>query len=500
MRIAVREVGEGALLVEYPGASEESANRAAIAAARRLSARAGVLDAIPGARTLYLAVEDRLDRPALEDELASDAGAAAPGRAVRVPVRYGGELGPDLAELARARGMTPEELARRHAAGSYRVAFLGFAPGFAYCVGLPEELAAPRLATPRTRVPAGTLAIGGSYTGIYPSETPGGWRLIGRSPARLFDPTADPPTLFLPGDSATFESAGPEVAAAPSLEHPAVVYPEGAVAIFRVATPGLFTSLQGAPRHGRGGYGVPAGGAMDLPLLAEGNALVGNAENAVALEITLQGPELLALANCRAAAAGCLEIEKNGSREPPGEPFEIASGDRLSLGRVTKGVRAYFCVEGGLAVASVAWQTHRLGKEDTIHRSLSPDAGARSRSRLPAGAPDGVVRVRLGPQEDRFTERSHRAFFEGSWRVSASSDRRGVRLAGEPLEHSGSAEVAPEGTALGAIQVPADGQPIVLGPDRPVTGGYAKIATVIAEDWPLVAQTAPGAFLRFRRA
>ena len=499
MRIAVREVGEGALLVEYPDASEDTANRAAIAAARRLSRRAGVLDAIPGARTLYLSVEDRLDRSVLERELAVDAGAAARGRAVRVPVRYGGEHGPDLAELARARGLTDEEVARRHAAGSYRVAFLGFAPGFAYCVGLPEELATPRLATPRTRVPAGTLAIGGSYTGIYPSETPGGWRLIGRSPARLFDPTADPPTLFLPGDSATFESAGPEVSAAPPADRPAVIYPEGSVPIFRVASPGLFSSLQGAPRHGRGSYGVPAGGAMDPSLLAEGNALVGNAAGAVALEITLLGPDLLALTPCRAAAAGNLEVEVNGAPRPPGRPFPIAAGDRLKLHRVTRGVRAYLCVAGGLAPGVTDWQTRRLGKEDTIHLAASGEA----RVLLPPPPPDqadGVVRVRPGPQEERFTERSFAAFFSRPWHVSASSDRRGIRLEGEPLEHVGSAEVAPEGTAPGAIQVPPDGQPIVLGPDRPVTGGYAKIGTVVAGDWPVVAQAPPGASLRFRLA
>ena len=499
VRAALREVGDGALLVEYPGASEDSANRAAIAAARRLAGRPGVLDAIPGARTLYLAV-DGADGSMLERELAGEAGAQEPGRLVRVAVRYGGEHGPDLAELARERGMAPEELARRHAAGSYRVAFLGFAPGFAYCVGLPEELSAPRLATPRTRVAAGTLAIGGSYTGIYPSETPGGWRLIGRSPARLFDPAADPPTLFLPGDSAVFESAGPEAGAAPPADRPAATYPEGSVPLFHVASPGLFSSLQGAPRHGRGSFGVPAGGAIDLPLLSEGNALVGNAGGALSLEITLQGPELVALADCRAAATAGLEVELNGSRLPAGSPFDVARGGRVRLGRVTSGVRAYFCVEGGLAVASTQWQTARLARDDTIRRAASPEKEAASFAGPPRGPSDGVVRVRPGPQEDRFTERSFRLFFEQAWRVSASSDRRGVRLEGEPLVHAGSAEVAPEGTAPGAIQVPADGQPIVLGPDRPVTGGYAKIGTVVAADWRVVAQTAPGASLRFRRA
>jgi allophanate hydrolase subunit 2 len=108
------------------------------------------------------------------------------------------------------------------------------------------------------------------------------------------------------------------------------------------------------------------------------------------------------------------------------------------------------------------------------------------------------VRVLLGPQEDRFGSAGIAAFLSQPWRVSASSDRRGVRLEGDPIRHEGSAEIAPEGTAPGAIQVPADGRPIVLGPDGPVTGGYAKIATVVAADWPLVAQAGPGGLLRFR--
>jgi KipI family sensor histidine kinase inhibitor len=500
MRVAIREVGEGALLVAYPGSSEDSANRAAVRAARRLAGRPGVLDAIPGARTLYLAVDGELDLDALERELSAEGGPSLTGRTVRVGVRYGGEHGPDLPELARLRGLSAEDFARRHAAAAYRVAFLGFAPGFAYCVGLPEELATPRLVTPRTRVPAGSLAIGGSYTGIYPSETPGGWRLIGRSSAKLFDPAADPPTLFLPGDSAVFEIAGPQVAGEAPPARPVAAAPEGGAAVFRVASPGLFTSLQGAPRHGQGSYGVPAGGAMDPSALAEGNALVGNAAGATALEITLQGPDLDVLADGEAAVSGRIAVELNGAPQPAGRPFALRRGDRLRLARVVEGVRAYLCLAGGLSIPASQWQTHRVSKEDTICREASPVPTPAPAATGRPEASGGAVRVRPGPQEDRFTDRAFASFFAQAWRVSASSDRRGVRLEGEPLAHSGSAEVEPEGTAQGAIQVPPDGLPIVLGPDRPVTGGYAKIGTVVAADWPVVAQTPPGGFLRFRLA
>jgi len=104
-----------------------------------------------------------------------------------------------------------EEFARRHAAASYRVAFVGFAPGFGYLSGLPPELAAARLSSPRPRVPAGSVAIGGAWTGIYPSASPGGWRLIGRTSVRLFEPRGDPPSLLAPGDRVEFEvTRGPK--------------------------------------------------------------------------------------------------------------------------------------------------------------------------------------------------------------------------------------------------------------------------------------------------
>lgn len=141
---------------------------------------------------------------------ALDAGAVAatPARTVEIPVAYGGEFGPDLEAAAQALGITADALAARHAAGDYTVAMIGFAPGFPYLAGLDPALALPRLATPRTRVPAGSVAIGGAQTGIYPRESPGGWRLLGRTPLRLFDPQRTPPALLAPGDRVRFRAIG----------------------------------------------------------------------------------------------------------------------------------------------------------------------------------------------------------------------------------------------------------------------------------------------------
>jgi KipI family sensor histidine kinase inhibitor len=141
-----------------------------------------------------LAFADAADLPATADD----------ARIVEIPVVYGGEFGPDLESAAGELGLTPGQLVERHSGGDYRVAMIGFAPGFPYLSGLDPALSLPRLATPRARVAAGSVAIGGAQTGIYPRESPGGWRLLGRTPLALFDPLHEPPTLLRPGDRVRF--------------------------------------------------------------------------------------------------------------------------------------------------------------------------------------------------------------------------------------------------------------------------------------------------------
>lgn len=125
-------------------------------------------------------------------------------RTVEIPVCYGGEEGPDLEEVARYHGLPADEVVRLHAGGEYRVYMIGFAPGFPYLGGLSERISTPRRATPRALVPAGSVGIGGSQTGIYPIASPGGWNLIGRTPLRLFDAHAEPPTVLRMGDRVRF--------------------------------------------------------------------------------------------------------------------------------------------------------------------------------------------------------------------------------------------------------------------------------------------------------
>ena len=170
-------------------------------------------DVVPGARSVLVRI-----RPGAEPStalLAALASSPEPRRAderpiVEIAVRYGGDDGPDLSDVARSTVLDEGEVVRRHAEQTYTVGFIGFSPGFAYLLGLPAELATPRLETPRTRIPAGSVAIGGAYTGVYPRATPGGWRLIGRTDADLFDPTRDPPALLAPGDRVRFAAISHE--------------------------------------------------------------------------------------------------------------------------------------------------------------------------------------------------------------------------------------------------------------------------------------------------
>ena len=146
----------------------------------------------------------QLEREVSELYQQAAAGPLPPPRTVEIPVCYGGEYGPDLDDVASLTGRSPAEVVAIHSSADYLVCFLGFSPGFPYLSGMPESIAAARLPTPRNRVPAGSVAIGGRQTGVYPLASPGGWRIVGRTPLRLFQPSADPPVLLGMGDHVKF--------------------------------------------------------------------------------------------------------------------------------------------------------------------------------------------------------------------------------------------------------------------------------------------------------
>ncbi|WP_309109728.1 5-oxoprolinase subunit PxpB [Saccharothrix sp.] len=197
----LRRCGTHAVLVEVDSLGEVEAVRAAVHAAQLPD----VVELVPAARTVLIStkpgglasVRRVLETVDLEHRAETDP------REVVIPVVYDG---PDLDLVAETAGVGPDEVARLHTSATYSVAFCGFAPGFAYLVGLPQVLQQPRLDSPRTKVPAGSVGVAGEYTAAYPRATPGGWRLIGRTDAPLFDPRRDPAALLQPGDRVRFEA------------------------------------------------------------------------------------------------------------------------------------------------------------------------------------------------------------------------------------------------------------------------------------------------------
>jgi inhibitor of KinA len=210
----ISAAGDSALMIQLPARLDPATSGRVIAMARSARRRlgTGVRDAVVGYHTLTVYFDPlALDSGWLEQQLAEIAteqtcATDAPGATVEVPVCYGGEFGPDLPAVAEQAGCSEEDVIRLHTSQDYRVFVVGFVPGFAYMGPVNPRLALPRRSTPRTRVPAGSVAIAAGQTGIYPIETPGGWHLLGRTTVRPFDEHRAEPALFRPGDRVTFRS------------------------------------------------------------------------------------------------------------------------------------------------------------------------------------------------------------------------------------------------------------------------------------------------------
>jgi inhibitor of KinA len=211
----VVDSSDRSLLLVFDDRISMAAHREVLRLTPRLRSMRGITNVHPAYASILIDFDplriDRGDVARTAAELFAEA-AAAPWpepRTVEIPVAYGGEYGPDLEAVAALTGHTPDEVIALHCSAEYLVYFLGFSPGFPYLGGMPESIAAPRLDTPRRRVPAGSVAIGGRQTGVYPMASPGGWRIIGRTPLRLFEPAADPPVLLRMGDHVRFVVRGP---------------------------------------------------------------------------------------------------------------------------------------------------------------------------------------------------------------------------------------------------------------------------------------------------
>lgn len=285
---------------------------------------------------------------------------------------------------------------------------------------------------------------------------------------------------------------------------------------FEVVEPGFYTTVQDLGRYGFQRYGVPISGAMDPYALRLANILLDNDESDAALEITLIGPKLEFLEDATIALAGAnLAPRLNGRPAPVWRAFRVQRGSLLTFDGPMVGKYAYLALPGGIDVPA------QMGSRSTYPRAglgghegrplqpgdqisaVRPNDNQRPN---PATIPDHLVpqradeqplRVVMGPQSDAFTPEGIAAFFSGTFTVSQQSDRVGYRLEGPPIAHARGADIVSDGIPAGAVQITGDGQPVILMADRGTTGGYTKIAALIAVDFPKLAQTLPGSAVTF---
>jgi antagonist of KipI len=277
----------------------------------------------------------------------------------------------------------------------------------------------------------------------------------------------------------------------------------------------MLTSLQDKGRFGYQFLGIAEAGAMDMFSFVAANRLVGNPDNAAALEITVLGPTLRFLNRAVFSLTGAdLTAALDVKALKPGFTYLAQKGQQLSFGRRKLGVRSYLGIAGGFEAPQVLGsrstyiyagfggiEGRMLAKGDILTR-LPPEAEPET-NRLPPKLllpPEGsrLLRVIMGPHEDRFTSEGQNVFLNQTFQVTPESNRMGYRLAGPKISHSDSPIVVSESTPLGAVQVPGQGTPVILLRERGTTGGYTKIACIITPDLDIIAQVPPGGEVRFK--
>ncbi len=540
MTASVVPFGDTALLVEVGDVASARGVAAAVGTAvAEGRAPVGVEDVVVGFSSVLVRLGPARVDGATKDHRASGAewlrqlagavphGATpAGGRTLEVPVRFDG---PDLPAVAAGLGLSEADVVGMLTGQDLEVAFLGFAPGFPYLVGLPRPLAGiGRREAPRPSVPSGSVAIAGGFASIYPQSTPGGWMLLGRTSVRLFDPDRPPFARLRPGDRVRFQSAAAEPAELAGPDGPDDTAETGAGArrpirgtgprFADVIRPGALTLVQDAGRRGVAAIGVPDAGPADAESMALANRLVGNEDGAAALEITFEGPALRfnAPAHCAVVAGsaaagseGAVGMVLDGHPCQAGTIVPVGSGQVLDIGRTGGVVRAYLAVGGGFRTPVV------LGSRSSdVLCGLGPgplaggdrlDLGPPTRPHghllaavdAPA-APGGPVTLRVMAGPHPLGREAWDSLVTGVWIVDEHSNRVGLRLTGpDPLPTGASPPVTSTGMVSGAVQVPPDGNPIVLMPDHATVGGYPVVGCVVSADLAVLGRLGPGQAVRF---
>lgn len=505
------------IIVELANLDETLALFEAIAAAPI----AGVEEIVPAANTIMLQFSPTvLSAQVLANKLRGydiSSRRAAAGKLVEIPVHYNGE---DLDEVAQMLGVSAQEVIARHTGSEYSVAFIGFAPGFAYLSGGHPSFQIPRRQTPRTRIPAGAVAVAGNFSAVYPKASPGGWQILGVTPSVMWDMGREVPALLQPGFKVKFVDAGPlpaiEVVTEQKTDSKQVT-PAGPYVSIGAA--GIQTVLQDLGRAGKVDQGVATSGALDRGALKAANRIVGNPSDTACLEVVYGGLKFTAHGPAVVAVTGApcpVTIKTADGRTltaPVWQPVDLEDGDTVTLGMPASGIRSYVAIRGGFDVPAVMGSLstdtlaqvgpapiakgHTLGIcQQTVANAVSVSEEAPYD--LPKAGDVVTLDVVMGPRTDWFTEASIDLLAKQEWQVTAQSSRVGIRLAGNtPLARVNHAELPSEGTSVGAIQVPINGQPVLFLADHPLTGGYPVIGAVATYHLDLAGQIPVNARIRF---
>ncbi len=454
------------------------------------------------------------------------------GQVKEIPVLYGGEAGSDLSDCAAKEGKTEEEIIRIHTSHEHYIYMLGFSPGHPYSARDEEPFSFGRRETPRVRIPERSVVVQRNLTNITPFSQPCGWQVIGSTPLDITDYRRSEPFLFEAGDRLKFKAI--DRAEREKEEKRRQAEKESVEAIFgdslgdgpaggcgdssadlEILSPGLMTTVQDDGRFGYQAYGVSPAGPMDARAFHLADLLAGNAQNTAALELCVTGPEIRVNTNTTVALCGAdFGMRIDGVPVPSYAGVPVQKGQVISFTPAKRGRYGYLAFWGGILVPEVMGSRATLMKNQLgglCGRKLAPGdelklgfgllAGCALRSlppEVPAAKEETVtLRVVRGPQDDMFTKESLRYFFNHGAVVTDACDRQGARLQARPLEFTGAKDIVSDGISFGAIQVPGDGQPILLLSDRQTTGGYAKLGTVITADLGKAGQLMPGQQVRF---
>lgn len=522
MSNAVRWVGSQALLVE----------RASLDGVLALHATllehpfAGQVDLVPAARTLLVRFDSHRNATRAVDcvkDINPPAVDAQSGRRITIEVVYDGE---DLETVGELTGLGVDGVIEAHTSQLWRASFGGFAPGFVYLAGDSDTLDVPRRDSPRTAVPAGSVALAGQFSAVYPRQSPGGWQLIGRTNARVWDTDRDEPAMIQAGDTVRYVAVDyfSDISSEPASSTREIPSDDNTTSAIEVVAPGMQSLVEDLGRPGLSHLGVSVSGAADESAARQANRLVGNAPDDAMIESVLgglivraRGDQVVALTG--ASASDAISGPHGGRPAPILAPFVLHDDETLELAPPRRGLRRYLAVRGGIDVAPVLDSRSSdtlsgIGPAPLAAGHVLP-VGPAGSSHI-VGTPEPptladrpehdttVLRVVLGPRQDWFSDDALDRFTRVQWRASQQSNRIGVRLtidtpetAEAPLQRRRNGELASEGTVAGAIQVPPSGLPVLFLKDHPVTGGYPVIATVIAADLDRAAQLAPGDAIRF---